>query len=86
MSARTVGELIALLEDYDPESPIMIAHQESWPLAETVASVVGDTEVADEETYEAGSAADPETVWIVAGGHAWDRSPYAPRAVFEGAR
>lgn len=25
----------------------------------------------------------PHTIWLVAGGHDYDRSPYAPKAVFE---
>jgi len=29
-------------------------------------------------------AAAENVVWLVAGGHAYDRSPYAPRWVFEG--
>ena len=37
-----VRELIELLDDYDPEAPVLIAHQPSWPLAEVVAGVVED--------------------------------------------
>ena len=94
MTIVTVGDLIAALENYDPETPVMIGHQPSWPLAETVAGVVGPDDretchLADHEEcdLEDGYHVDdegPETVWLVAGGHAWDRSPYAPRAIFDG--
>ena len=87
MTITTVGELIARLEDYDPETPIMLAHQPSWPLAETLAGIVGpeDREMPSDDEVDPDEAAEPDTVWLVAGGHAWDRSPYAPGWVFEGA-
>lgn len=72
----TVRELIEELENYDPEAPVLIAHQPSWPLAEVVAHVTTDD---DPETDDPNDAA----VWIVAGGHPSDRSPYAPGFVFE---
>lgn len=40
MAIQTVGDLIAYLEDLDPEAPVMIAHQPNWPLAEVVRGVV----------------------------------------------
>lgn len=44
-----VGDLISLLEDYDPETPVLIARQPGWPLAEVVAGVVS----ADDRTRDA---------------------------------
>lgn len=84
-----VRELIDILEDYDDDTEVLFAHQPSWPLAETVAAVVPDPEIecggdcADGECdHEMTDGQDP-VVWIVAGGHPDDRSPYAPAALFE---
>ena len=86
-----VRELIELLDDYDPEAPVLIAHQPSWPLAEVVAGVVED----DPDRYLEDRDSDPDedqpdtdedgarAVWIVAGGHPYERSPYAPKWIFD---
>jgi hypothetical protein len=102
----TVGELVDLLDAYDEDTPVMIAHQPNYPLAETLGGAVhtsdrdrGDVECALHGGYLVGHLVDGEPcgwepdeehcdddepcVWLVAGGHAWDRSPYAPRWVFE---
>lgn len=69
-----VHELIDQLQEMDPEREVMIAHQPSWPLAETVAGVVA----------EGGEDAEAESVvWVVAGGHHEELSPYAPHEVFD---
>lgn len=83
-----VGTLKAMLDGHDDEVEIMIAHQPSWPLAEVVASVIADSErdVHDDmsdDVDEDGSTEFEDVLWIVAGGHADGRSPYAPRDVFE---
>jgi hypothetical protein len=39
MTTTTVGELLELLADHDPETPVMIAHQPGWPLAEALAGL-----------------------------------------------
>jgi hypothetical protein len=36
----TVGDLMAALERYDPDTPVLVAHQPGWPLQEVVAGVV----------------------------------------------
>lgn len=66
-----VYELIEMLQEMDPEREVMIAHQPSWPLAETVAGVVAEGGEAE------------SVVWVVAGGHHEELSPYAPREVFD---
>lgn len=76
-----VRELRSYLKDFDNELEVMIAHQPGWPLAETLAAVV-QLEDEDDDEDEA-SESDTEVVWLVAGGHDWSRSPYAPSAVFE---
>jgi hypothetical protein len=71
----TVEELIALLEDCDPDAEVRLAHQPSWPLAFELRGVA----VPDDAGYE-GDEADapaPGVVWLVEGGHP-DGSPYAP--------
>ena len=83
---QTVQDLIDLLSDFDPDAPVLIAHQPSWPLAEVVGDVTviekdEDDDDDDEEGYE--DNAPDNTVWLVAGGHPHGRSPYAPKAVFE---
>lgn len=109
MTVRTVGDLKELLEQFEDDQPVMLAHQPNWPLAEILGSVLGpddnETEVCCEvhpdylvghgfrneqgeyETCHWEPETDPEekadnTVWLVAGGHKWDASPYAPRWVF----
>jgi hypothetical protein len=81
MPTMKVGELLELLEQMNPETEVMIAHQPSWPLAEQVVAVIPSEEgpgpEVDEEVDEC------PVVWLVADGHARDRSPYAPRWVFD---
>lgn len=79
MTVRTVQDLLDLLTGYDPETPVLIAHQPSWPLAETLAGVAHRDDVGDDEDRG------DDVVWLVAGGHAWDRSPYAPSWAFDAA-
>jgi hypothetical protein len=80
MTTTTVGELLELLADHDPEAPVMIAHQPGWPLAEVVAGVVHS---ADSDHDGDDLDTDTECVWLVAGGHEYGRSPYAPGWVFD---
>ena len=105
-----VGELKELLEQFDDEQEVMIAHQPNWPLAEVLSTVTTEADREEEieceehPDYLVGHSfrnpdtgeyeqcrwepeADPDevedrTVWLVAGGHKWDASPYAPRWVF----
>lgn len=79
MTTHTVGELLDMLADLDPELPVLIAHQPGWPLAEVVAGVVHS---ADSDLDDHDSDID-ECVWLIAGGHQHSRSPYAPRWVFD---
>ena len=72
MTTTTVGELLELLADHDPETPVMIAHQPSWPLAEVLAGVVHS---ADSDSDDDDPDTDDECVWLVAGGHQYGRRP-----------
>lgn len=78
-----VAALMEALERLDPDAEVLIAHQPSWPLQERLADVVDsdDLDVRDEDDPDRG----PAVVYLVAGGHPHNGSPYAPRAVFEGA-
>jgi hypothetical protein len=82
VTIRTVQDLLDLLTGYDPETPVLIAHQPGYPLAETLAGVAHRDDVPAELGDE--DQAD-DVVWLVAGGHPWDRSPYAPAWVFDAA-
>jgi hypothetical protein len=81
MTVSTVQDLLDLLEGYDPDTPVMIAHQPGWPLAETLAGVAHRDHDDDLDAEDHGD----DILWLVAGGHPWDRSPYAPRWVFDDA-
>ena len=102
MTTLTVGDMLDLLAHHDPRTPVLIAHQPSWPLAEVLAGVVDrecrvdDRECEEHDGFLVGHAgcswtpndeddADGDAVWLVAGGHPYDRSPYAPRWVFDSA-
>ena len=83
-----VAQLRDLLESYDDDAIVMIAHQPAWPLAETVAAVCTLDDVADvdddpEDPDRDNPDADRNVVWIVAGGQRSDPSPYAPDAIFQ---
>jgi hypothetical protein len=54
----TVGELMAALEDYDPDTPIRWAAQPSWPFEYTLGAVVRTPEDDDTEPT------DSPVVWL----------------------
>lgn len=59
-----VGELIAALADYDPDTPIRLAIQPRWPCAYTLGGVAHTLDDAD------GTGTDPTgepVVWIAVG-------------------
>lgn len=62
----TVGQLIEYLGDVDPETPIRLAFQPSWPL---------QYHISDDIRIVRG------TCYLAEGGQVYD-TPYAPRAVF----
>ncbi len=67
----TVRELITLLEDYDDNMQVVIAHQPNYPLQASVQNVT-DAPLADDEEKR-------ELVYVVAGAS----TEYAPREVFD---
>jgi hypothetical protein len=85
----TVGELRSTLEElcdagYEG-SEVYLGHQPSWPLAEVISGVVAYDEVSvpDDEEDEDKPDEYAESIWIVAGGHPYGMSPYAPRCVMD---
>ena len=78
-----VHELIALLEDCDPEADVRLAHQPGWPLAFELRGVAAPDDAGYEDDEAA--ATEPGVVWLVEGGHP-DDSPYAPNYLWDIAR
>lgn len=84
-----VSQLIERLQDLDPNSEVLLAHQPSWPLQFTVAGVAasddiaGESECDDHGHYSCDDCAsqEPGVVYIVEGDH--PDHPYAPRAAWE---
>jgi hypothetical protein len=58
----TMQDLLEILEDFDPEAEIRLAHNRSWPLAFQLGGVATDGDAV---------------VWLVSGDHP-EESPYAP--------
>jgi hypothetical protein len=87
-----VAELIALLEDADPDAEVLMAHQPSWPLQ---FHVLGVYDAADEEPRctahevvdctECGPPEPNTAVYLVEGSHP-DDTPYAPRSAWDQVR
>lgn len=77
---ETVRDLIELLEEQDPESPVRVAYQPHYPLAATLASVgtVDNYDYdADPTRFDNGVAT--SIVWLAASsGMPRDENPYAP--------
>jgi hypothetical protein len=82
-----VRDLLELLADYDEDMEVRIAHQPNWPLQEILQSVVSLNEVREDEDVtedemDAEEDAEPDVLFLVAGGHPWNGSPYAPKALW----
>jgi len=79
-----VRDLISMLEEMDEDTEVLIAHQPSWPLQEIVQGVVSLAELREEQELEDDDE-EPQTdvVYLVAGGHPYGASPYAPKEVFD---
>lgn len=79
-----VRELISMLEEMDENVEVLIAHQPGWPLQEIVQGVVSLAEMREEQDLE-DDEEEPEgdIVYLVAGGHPYGASPYAPKEVFD---
>ena len=70
----TVGQLIEMLQDYDPAAEIRLATQPNYPLESSVRGVVSNDDMA--ATH---GDADENIVWITEG----SQIGYAPRAAFD---
>jgi hypothetical protein len=57
----TVGDLMAALENYDPDTPVRWASQPSWPLEYTLGAVVCTPEDADGDGTE---PTETPVVWL----------------------
>lgn len=100
-----VGELKELLEEYEDDQVIFLAHQPSWPLCLNIGGVASwgdrERECPDHEGYvidhdpecvaaheddvdHESETADEKVVWLIGGDHPYDRSPYAPRWLWDG--
>lgn len=86
-----VRQLRELLESYDDEATVLVVHQPSWPLVETLAGVadaheahrVESAENGDEDEDESPVAADGQLVYLVADGHPSEGSPYGPKSAWD---
>jgi len=76
-----IGALSEVL-DAEGDRPVLLAHQPSWPLAETIAGIVPSEDTYDPED-DPGADPGDQPVWIVAGGHPDNRSPYAPSHLWD---
>ena len=86
-----VFELIGLLEDSDPDAEVLIVHQPSWPLRDTIHGLyVPDEQPCEEHDNTAcpdcGPGEPDPNVYVVAGDHPATGSPYGPRLAWEQAR
>ena len=72
---RTVGQLIAELQDWPEDAPLRVAYQSAWPLVAMVDVVDSAREATDER---------PAGVcWLVlAAGAPEGERPYAPKGLF----
>lgn len=57
----TVGELVAALEDYDPDTPVRLASQPGWPFEYSIGAVVHTPDDAEGDGTE---PTDDPVVWI----------------------
>lgn len=81
MSIMTVQDLLDQLEGIDPETPLAVAFQPSWPLRGSVSAVTQMPVGVHGEDEEDGLgvvwlAIDPES--------SWDVSPYASNDAWQG--
>lgn len=80
-----IGELKDLLDGFDDDLEVMVAHQPGWPLRENIGDVTSaatDPYCADEDDENIFGEKD-NCVYIVASGQPYDKSPYAPRWIFD---
>lgn len=96
--AELIEHLTELAEEHGDDTPIVIVHQENYPLRESLYGVAApaDREGVLDEIFEANpginddealeiAAEDegPVEITLVAGGHPHDSSPYGSRDVWE---
>jgi hypothetical protein len=73
----TVRDMMAALEDYDPDAEVRIAIQPRWPLEYTIGDVVCSDSITDDEDEEADDDK-PVVVYVTEG----QQVGYAPAGVF----
>jgi hypothetical protein len=73
----TVGELIALLNEFDPELPVRVAHQPGYPMQLMLDVLIALRHSPDSTDYN------EKTVFLLATNQP-DSAPYAPVGIFDG--
>ena len=63
----TVGELIELLEDFEPETEVRLGTQPEYPLQHSVAGVVHTSQLTANQVMHLAGSDDAEVVWILEG-------------------
>ncbi|WP_034274346.1 hypothetical protein [Haloechinothrix halophila] len=69
MNIDTVGELIEALEAYEPDTPVRIAQQPSWPFEYTVGTVTRTPDIFDFDPDDVDDDTPPPdpVVWLAEG-------------------
>jgi len=62
----TVGQLIAILESYDPDSTVLMLQQPTWPFEYTISGVCERADFSEPEDLE-GSKKQANDVFILEG-------------------
>jgi hypothetical protein len=76
--SELIAQLLEIADERDTDPVVVAAYQPSYPLAGDVLGAC--TVESDDDDPDTGA---PLAVWIVISDHATQRSPYAPREVFE---
>ena len=63
----TVGELIELLEDFDPETEVRLGTQPNWPLQYHIAGVVHTSQLTADLAMHVAGDEDAKVAWILEG-------------------
>ena len=81
----TLSELVRLLEECAeqyPEAEVRLAFQPQWPLRLDIHGVVANVDMDAEDGDGETDGARENIVWIVAGGHPYNESPYASKELW----
>ena len=76
-NTMTVGELISLLEDFDPDSPVKLAMQPGWPMEYTLRDVISVNLKEQDPEDPMDDEDEIDTVYLVEG----EQTGYLPGVV-----